>query len=173
MIPLHTWQPAVCAILDQSLIPQHSKARLQNHRSAHFLGAWCAADGRCLEHLGAECWSEDCHIKTPFMFLQPQVPYLVQENSFIMHLLINQPLYSLVLYRKLRVCWRTSRGAEKWLGQKVSFTCCTKLHHLWERWITGTVKQVCHEMKWKKMCFYYKLFRRAVFYFQDMRAWFC
>lgn len=66
---------------------------------------------------------------------------------------LSDSLFSRAVQKTPPVCWRTSWGVEKWLGQKVSFTCHIKLHNLWERWITGTVKQVCHEMKWKHYVF--------------------
>lgn len=70
---------------------------------------------------------------------------------------LSDSLFSRAVQKTPPVCWRTSWGVEKWLVQKVSFTCHIKLHNLWERWITGTVKQVCHEMKWKKVCFHHEL----------------
>lgn len=82
-------QPSVCAILDRSSIPQHSKARPPNHHSVHFHSAWYAADGRCLEDPGlnvnlktATLWHISCCCNLSF--------HTEWKKSFMMHLFIRQ-----------------------------------------------------------------------------------
>ena len=150
MIPLHIWQPQY--VPPWIKVPFLSTPKLSSQTipllSALVLGVEQMLN--CLSIPGLRVNLKTATLRHRLCFYNLNF-HTEWRKTVLSCTCLSPSLFTCAIQKTLPVYWRTSWWVKKWLGQKVNFTYHTALHHLWAWWITGKVKQVCREMKWKKI----------------------